>query len=222
MTYFHVKKIIASFLFMASLAGVSMAAAVSILDHPTVAVPAFKNKGIISQQWEAQREDLNQAADFATESLVNSGKFDVVERTRLREITDEYALTNTGLVDQTTAASIGHLTGAQYLLIGSINSVTARKSTTSLAGAGTNRYKVSATVSVRMVDVETGRIVLASMGRATEKNVIIKGPFNIVRIGTAEVDEQQVSSAIQHAVEDAIDGPQGLIAHMEGRVKTKR
>ena len=88
MTYFHVKKIIASFLFMASLAGMSMAATVSILDHPTVAVPAFKNKGIISQQWEAQREDLNQAADFATESLVNSGKFDVVERTRLREITD--------------------------------------------------------------------------------------------------------------------------------------
>lgn len=205
---------------LCALGSISSAATASILDYPTVAVPEFKNKGIISEQWD--REELNQAADYATDVLVNTGRFDVVERTRLRELTDEYALDNTGLVDMNTAASIGKLAGAQYLLIGSINAVTARKSETSIIGAGTNRYKVSATVSVRMVDVETGRIVLAAMGQATEKNVIIKGPLNIIRIGTAEVDKEQVNNALEQAIEDAIDGPKGIIARMDGKVVPKK
>lgn len=209
-------------LMVVSLCSISAAASVSVLDHPTVAVPAFKNNGIIASEWKCERESLNQAADEATDALVNSGRFDIVERTRLREITDEYALTNTGMVDSKTASVIGKLTGAQYLLMGSINSVTARKSKTSLAGLGTNRYKVTADVSLRLVDVETGRIVLAATGRGKEKNVIYKAPFNIIRLGTAEVDEQQVHDAINEAVDNAIFGKRGLLAHMDGKVKPRR
>lgn len=203
----------------ATLTGFSMAASVSILDHPTVAVPEFKNTGLISDQWENKREELNQAADVATDALVNSGRFDVVERTQLKKILDEYALDNTGLVNQTTAVPIGQLTGAQYILIGSINAVTARKSQTTIVGTGTLRYKVSADVSLRMVDAETGRIVLAARGQGKEKNVLFKGPLHLIQIGTAEVDERQVNDAIQRAVDDAINGPQGLLARMDGRGK---
>lgn len=215
-----IKKIItAACLLTVALTSFSMAASVSILDHPTVAVPEFKNTGLIADQWENKRDELNQAADVATDDLVNSGRFDVVERTQLKKILDEYALSNTGLVDQTTAVPIGHLTGAQYILVGSINAVTARKSQTTVVGAGTLRYKVSADVSLRMVDAETGRIVLAARGQGTEKNVLFKGPLHLIQIGTAEVDERQVSDAIRRAVDNAIDGPQGLIARMDGRVK---
>lgn len=217
----NIKKIFLSIGFcLYAMSSIGTAASVSILDYPVVAVPEFKNKGIMSVQWD--RDELNQAADYATDVLVNTGRFDVVERTRLREITDEYALNNTGLVDMNTAASIGKLTGAQYLLIGSINAITTRKSETTIVGAGTNRYKVSATVSVRMVDVETGRIVLAAIGKATEKNVMIKGPLNIIRIGTAEVDKEQVNSALEQAIEDAINGPHGIIARMDGRGEQKK
>ena len=218
----HIKKlIITACLLSMSLTGFSAAASVSILDHPTVAVPEFKNTGLISAEWENERDALNQAADIATDDLVNSGRFDVVERTQLKKILDEYALNNTGLVDQTTAVPIDHLTGAQYLLIGSINAVTARKSQTTIVGTGTLRYKVSADISVRMVDAETGRIVLAARGQGTEKNVLFKGPLHLIQIGTAEIDERQVSDAVRRAVDDAIDGPQGLIARMDGRVKVK-
>ena len=218
----HIKKlIITACLLSMSLTGFSAAASVSILDHPTVAVPEFKNTGLISAEWENERDALNQAADIATDDLVNSGRFDVVERTQLKKILDEYALNNTGLVDQTTAVPIGHLTGAQYLLIGSINAVTARKSQTTIVGTGTLRYKVSADISVRMVDAETGRIVLAARGQGTEKNVLFKGPLHLIQIGTAEIDERQVSDAVRRAVDDAIDGPQGLIARTDGRAKVK-
>ena len=106
-------------------------------------------------------------------------------------------------------------------MIGSINAVTARKSQTTIVGTGTLRYKVSADISVRMVDAETGRIVLAARGQGTEKNVLFKGPLHLIQIGTAEIDERQVSDAVRRAVDDAIDGPQGLIARMDGRVKVK-
>ena len=94
----HIKKlIITACLLSMSLTGFSAAASVSILDHPTVAVPEFKNTGLISAEWENERDALNQAADIATDDLVNSGRFDVVERTQLKKILDEYALNNTGL-----------------------------------------------------------------------------------------------------------------------------
>ena len=73
----HIKKlIITACLLSMSLTGFSAAASVSILDHPTVAVPEFKNTGLISAEWENERDALNQAADIATDDLVNSGRFD--------------------------------------------------------------------------------------------------------------------------------------------------
>ena len=119
-------------LLLITMAGVC-SANVSILENPTIGVLPFKNKGIISPGW--QREQMNQVTDIVYAELQDTKEFsNLVERERLRALTDEYALTNTGLVNSSTAVPIGNLTGAQYLLMGSINSVTARKSETSVAG----------------------------------------------------------------------------------------
>ncbi|MCR5438396.1 MAG: CsgG/HfaB family protein [Selenomonas sp.] len=193
------------------------AASVSILDHPTLAVLPFANKGIISKEWD--REEMNQIHDFAIAELLNTGSFDVVERARLKDVTDEMALAMSGMTNPETAAQVGNLTGAQYLVLGSINSVTTQKSSTSVVGAGTDRYKVFATVSLRVVDVETGRIVLAAVGRGKEHNTVAKLPLNIIRIGTADVDKGQVETALEEAVHDAVSGKQGLLARMNGKVK---
>jgi len=69
------------------------------------------------------------------------------------------------------------------------------------------------------VDVETGRIVLAAVGRGKEHNTVGKLPLNIIRIGTANVDKGQVETALEEAVHDAISGKQGLLARMNGKVK---
>jgi curli biogenesis system outer membrane secretion channel CsgG len=202
-------------LLLAAMAGVC-SANVSILENPAIGVLPFKNKGIISPGW--QREQMNQVTDIAYAELQNTKEFNnLLERDRLRDLTDEYALTKAGLVDSSTAVPIGNLTGAQYLLFGSINSVTARKSETSVAGLGTDRYKVTATVSMRIVDVETGRVALAAVGTGTARNTMVKGPLNLIRIGTADVDEQQVIESLQAAVHDAVQGKYGLVARIEGR-----
>lgn len=202
-------------LLLITMAGVC-SANVSILENPTIGVLPFKNKGVISPGW--QREQMNQVTDIVYAELQDTKEFsNLVERERLRDLTDEYALTNTGLVNSSTAVPIGNLTGAQYLLMGSINSVTARKSETSVAGLGTDRYKVTATVSMRIVDVETGRVALAAVGTGLAKNTMVKGPFNIIRIGTADIDDQQVIEALRAAVHDAVQGKYGLVARINGR-----
>ena len=86
-----------------------------------------------------------------------------------------------------------------------------------MVGMGMDRYKVTATVSMRIVDVETGRVALAAVGSGTARNTMVKGPLNIIRIGTADVDEQQVTAALRAAVHDAVQGKYGLVARINGR-----
>lgn len=188
-----------------------------LMENPIVGIPPFLNKGIVSSG--INQDMLNQASDYATVAMLESGKFQVVERTRLMDLVDEYDLNAMGL-GASTAERVGQLTGAQYLLIGSINAMTTRKASASVVGMGTKKWKVKCTVTVRLVDVDTGQVVLAAMGKGADDNTIVKAPFNIIRIGTAEVDEGQVDTALEEAVNDAINGPQGLVKQL-GKIEKK-
>ena len=185
----------------------------TLLDNPAVAVLNFQNRGIVDKNF--NREDLVTVADYADSTLQETGRFDLVERRGLKNVTDEMALGNTGLVGDPNA--IGQQKAADYLLLGSINAVTTRKAETSVVGAGTERYQVTASISMRLVDVETGQVAMAVVGRGTAKNTLVKAPLKIVRIGTAEIDSQQLDDAIRAAIDDAINGPRGMIAKLEGR-----
>ena len=185
----------------------------TLLDYPTVAVLNFQNRGIVDKNF--NREDLVTVSDYANEVLLDTGRFELVERPRLQELTDEMMLGNTGLVADPN--TMGLLKAADYLLLGSINAVTTRKAETSVVGAGTERYQVTASISMRLVDVETGQVAMATVGRGTVKNTLVKAPLKIVRIGTAEIDSQQLDEAIRAAIDDAINGPRGMIAKLDGR-----
>ncbi len=127
-----------------------------------------------------------------------------------------------GLVDEDTAPAIGNQYGAQYLLMGSIIGVTTRRSETTVVGAGTKRAQVTATVSLRLVDTETGEVVLAATGRSRKNNTLVKAPLGLIRIGTEQVDKEQVNEALEDAIHEAVDGPRGLLARMDGKAKSKR
>lgn len=185
----------------------------TLLDNPSVAVLNFQNRGIVDNKF--NREDLVMVSDYAYETLLDTGRFELVERNRLREITDELSYGNSGLM--ANPHDMGQLKAADFLLFGSINAVTTRKAETSVVGAGTERYKVTASISMRLVDVETGQVAMAVVGRGTAKNTLVKAPLKIVRIGTAEIDSKQLDDAIRAAIDDAINGPRGMIAKLEGR-----
>lgn len=185
----------------------------TLLDNPRIAVLNFQNKGIVDKNFD--RAELISVSDYAYETLLDAGRFELVERNRLREITDELALGNTGLVADPNMP--GQLKAADFLLMGSINAVTTRKAETSVVGAGTERLQVTASISMRLVDVETGQVAMAVAGRGKVKNTLVKAPLKIIRIGTAELDSRLLDDALRAAIDDAINGPRGMIAKMEGR-----
>lgn len=70
---------------------------------------------------------------------------DVVERSRIQEVLDEIELGHSGKVDEVTAARIGKLVGARWMVMGGFFEL-----------GGTLR------IDARLVEVETGKIVFAS------------------------------------------------------------
>lgn len=193
--------------------------AASLKSHPVVGIVPFHDNGLISKDF--SREEMKDVVDFAYIAMSETNRFELVERTRQQAILDEYSYDMSGLVDQDTCAEIGGQLGAQYLLLGSINGLTTRHSETTVVGAGTKRAQVTATVSLRLVDVETGRVVLAAMGRSKKNNTLVKAPLGLIRIGTDEVDKEQALEALQSAIDDAVNGSRGLIAHMDGTAGSK-
>lgn len=165
---------------------------------------------------------MGAAVEYVYTDLQDSGRFKLLDRTRQRALVDEYAHDMSGLVDEDTAPAIGNQYGAQYLLMGRIIGVTTRRSETTVVGAGTKRAQVTATVSLRLVDTETGEVVLAATGRSRKNNTLVKAPLGLIRIGTEQVDKEQVNEALEDAIHDAVDGPRGLLARMDGKAKSKR
>ena len=203
---------------LAFMAGTCMAA--SLKSHPTVGILPLENRGLVSEGWD--REEMGAAVEYVYTDLQDSGRFKLLDRTRQRALTDEYAHDMSGLVDEDTAPVIGNQYGAQYLLMGSIIGVTTRRSETTVVGAGTKRAQVTATVSLRLVDTETGEVVLAATGRSRKNNTLVKAPLGLIRIGMEQVDKEQVNEALEDAIHEAIDGPRGLLARMDGKAKSKR
>lgn len=85
--------------------------------------------------------DITQAI---TEALLDGGKLKPVERTELNKIMVEQEFSASGLVKEEDALKIGRLSGARYILLGSISPIA-------------DQIRINA----RMLDVETAEIILA-------------------------------------------------------------
>ncbi|MBR2142285.1 CsgG/HfaB family protein [Anaerovibrio sp.] len=141
--------------------------AASLHDYPNVAVLPYANKAAVSRQ--LSMEDASMVSEFVIEQLLDSERFNLIEREMLEAIMKEHSFNMSGIVDLTTAAQIGKLAGVKYLVAGSVTGLSTKSSGASYSdsakgGAGFNINTVIANVTARFIDVETGRIVLAASG----------------------------------------------------------
>ena len=74
--------------------------------------------------------------------LVNSPYITIVERNKLNEILKEQALSQTGIIDESTAIKVGKLVGAQKIIMGEYQR------------SSNKRYSISS----RLVDIESGEV----------------------------------------------------------------
>lgn len=130
-------------------------------DKPVVAVIEFKNES--SAAWWSGGVGWELAGMLSNE-LSSTGAFKVVERDKIRQVLDEQNLAASGRVAAGTGAQIGNLTGAQYLVTGTVTSYEEETASTgggiSFGGVsvGGNSEKAYLAVDLRVINATTGEV----------------------------------------------------------------
>jgi len=138
------------------IAGTAMAAS-----KPVLAVNEFKNETSAAWWYGGAGRDL---ADMLTNELAGTGKFKMVEREKLAAVLDEQDLADSGRVSKKTGAQIGKLTGAKYIVTGSLSAFESDVKGTgggvSFRGISVGGKKEDAylAVDLRVIDTTTGEI----------------------------------------------------------------
>jgi len=86
---------------------------------------------------------------FVENAFVNVGKVKVVDRAHIEEVFEEFKFQSTGAIDESTAVEIGKLSGADIIVIGSINRV------------GGIFY-----LNIKLIAVQTAEIIGSSIAQA--------------------------------------------------------
>ena len=119
-------------------------------------------------------------ADLLVEKLVQGGAYSVIERKDLDKIIKEENFSNSDRADKNSAAKIGRLLGVDAIIIGSITQFGRDDKTTNVGGGAfggiTRRYgygvggvgkreaKAVVGVTARLVNTDTGEILVAATG----------------------------------------------------------
>jgi curli biogenesis system outer membrane secretion channel CsgG len=129
--------------------------------RPSIAVADFKN-ATRAAWWNGGMG--SEMASMLTNELGSVDRFRVVERNKLSHVIREQDLGASGRVNRRTAAKIGKLTGAHYLVMGTVSSY--NEDTSSKGGGisfggisiGGNSSKAYIAVDLRVVDTTTGEV----------------------------------------------------------------
>jgi curli biogenesis system outer membrane secretion channel CsgG len=150
------------FLMLAVVAGVASEAAAQQDTRPGLAIFAFENGGSYGPNAQDLAPLQVGVQQMLITELAQNTQLRIVERSRLREILDEQNLVGSGRVDPQTAARVGQLVGARYVITGSFIDL--------------GQFRLDA----RVIDVETGEVLRAE--QVTDQRENIYG--TIVRMAT--------------------------------------
>jgi curli biogenesis system outer membrane secretion channel CsgG len=138
------------------------------LIKPTVSIPEFKNN--VTGAWWWQGPVAQDMAHALSNELQATGELKIVERQSLGQVLSEQELAALGIVKKApTAAQKGQMTGAQYIVLGTVTSfesntdVESKGSGMSFMGFGGSKQvtttKDYVSIDIRVVDSTTGEIV---------------------------------------------------------------
>lgn len=128
---------------------------------PTIAVVDFTSSG--------RTVLATKLPEILIDELINSGKFDVVEREKLATVMLEQGFQSSGSVSIGTAVDIGRMLGARYLIMGHVIDFGSEERSFNGYGVNTQTTLYRLKVSVRAIDTESGKIVFSTKKDAEEK-----------------------------------------------------
>lgn len=198
----------------------------SVSSKERVAVLRFENSS-------TKKGDMEQIgiglSDMLITTLVQTGKYEVIEREQLEKVLKEQKLGLSGFVDLDTAKKVGKILGLDALFIGKLTKY--QEEVKQDIWTGYTSYIVRVAIDVRMIDVETGKIILAEAaeGQNKKKALIYTDPYTgYTRIieGTVGIDESMFSDAAREAINKTGEKIskaipiEGLVAKVEGQEVT--
>lgn len=103
----------------------------------------------------------NAVAAFTIERLVQSRRYRLVERGKLRTVLDEQNLQASDLIDPATAARVGKLVGAEAVFAGCVSEYDKDKTIVHVHVIPIVSWRYTVGTTVRLIDVETTDIIYA-------------------------------------------------------------
>jgi len=167
--------------------------------RPTVGIVDFKSS-ITTKWWRGYiGKDM---ADMLANELAGTKKFNVVERQKISAVVTEQDLASAGRVRKGTGASTGNLTGAKYLVTGTVTSY--EENTSDTKGAltvmgirvGGSKGKAYITVDLRIIDSSTGVVVDHRTVEANSGKFGLNLGFRKFGLG-GKVDHEQKTPAMK-------------------------
>ena len=198
-----------------------------LYDNPTVAVMPFQNK--VPDRWGG----FGDHAGVATEELITlisdrPDVFQVYERIEFQGLVDEQSLGMTGLIAEDSAVEVGNMSGVEYKIFGALTNLSAKEDTLGLGdllgGLVGSQASVVANVSIRVVEVSTGRVVLVGQGKGSSKRVSggVASEDGVFMLGSANVTDEMAFNAVSKAIKDAVNGKEGIFTKMGVNTKGKK
>ena len=128
------------------------------------------------------------AADFESQlvtALVDSGRYDVVERNQLNYVVRELGLQSSGMISGNTAIQFGQLTGADYTVVGNVIAADVQRFDNYLYKG----HKAKVKFNFKFIDNKTGMIKIAKIVEGSDtvsefensnpdRNILLSGAVN--------------------------------------------
>lgn len=130
-----------------------------------IGVVEFENKTAYGQRRLGQV-----ASDILVTELVKSGKFIVVEREKIDKIMEEQKFQQGGFVDPQTAVKVGQIMGLEAIVVGVVSQFGVRKEGSDYLLAQSKQQVAEVSVDIRVIDVQTGQVILADSGKGITKS----------------------------------------------------
>ena len=137
------------------------------------------------------------SSEYVIQRLAMTKNFSVKDRSLVYEALKNLKMF--GLIDPDNAKKIGKILGVRYLVYGNVTDVSV-----AVEKALVNVNTVKAHIVLRIMDVETGKILMASKGEGTSASAF-GGDENFFVIGTVKVTQTAVHNALQKAAFQAVD-----------------
>ena len=152
--------------------------------------------------------------EMMTTELYEAGLFTLVEREKLNYVADEIRLSQSGLMDESTAPELGKIKGARYSMTGAVTEYHYKASggavpIPGIGGAGGVSNTAYVTLDIRLIDNQTGEVVYAAAEQGASNQTIGGLVTKYGGFGAGKINGI-LAAAARKAVAKHVEGLRGL------------